>query len=56
MKHHLHEKNQEIEWINEDDILNNNFAKIIIAEPPEKQYRLICDMSLAGLHQAPQLL
>ena len=38
--------NQEIEWINEDDILNNNFAKIIIAEPPEKQYKLICDMSL----------
>ena len=37
---------QYIEWIDDEEIVNNKFYKIIIAEPPEKQYKLICDMSL----------
>ncbi len=35
-----------IEWIYDEEIVNYNFLKIIIAEPPEKQYRLICDKEL----------
>ena len=37
---------KDIEWIEDEDIVNNKFFKIIIAEPPEKQYKLICEMSL----------
>ena len=37
---------KEIEWIDDQDIVNNRFLKIIIAEPPEKQYDLICNKSL----------
>ncbi len=35
-----------IRWIDDKDIIYNKFLKIIIAEPPKKQYKLICDMSL----------
>ena len=37
---------QDIEWIDDEEIINNRFFKIIIAEPPDKQYKLICEMSL----------
>tara|TARA_Y100001968_G_C19366475_1_gene722789 strand:- start:229 stop:1146 length:918 start_codon:yes stop_codon:yes gene_type:complete len=35
-----------IKWLNDNEIINNKFSKIIIAEPPEKQFKLICDISL----------
>ena len=38
--------NQYIEYIDDKDIVNYKFLKIIIAEPPNKQYRLICDKEL----------
>ncbi len=38
--------NQQIKWINDEEIVNHKFNKIIIAEPPEKQYKLIYEMSL----------
>ena len=38
--------NKEINWINENDINNYKFSKIIIAEPPNKQYHLICKLDL----------
>tara|TARA_B100000579_G_C22743802_1_gene810438 strand:+ start:105 stop:1013 length:909 start_codon:yes stop_codon:yes gene_type:complete len=37
---------QYVKWIDDEEIINNKFLKIIIALPPEKQYSLICDMSL----------
>ena len=37
---------QYIKWIDDEDIINNKFLKIIIAEPPLKQYSLISDMAL----------
>tara|TARA_B100000700_G_scaffold193927_1_gene213604 strand:- start:1294 stop:2202 length:909 start_codon:yes stop_codon:yes gene_type:complete len=38
--------NKDIKWINENEIQENNFSKIIIAEPPQKQFKLIKDRSL----------
>ncbi len=35
-----------IKWIDDEDIINNKFLRIIIAEPPNKQYFLICEMAL----------
>ena len=38
--------NLDIKWVNENNIINNKFYKIIIAEPPEKQFKYICEQSL----------
>ena len=40
------EASQYIEYIDDEEIVNYRFLKIIIAEPPEKQYSLICDKGL----------
>ena len=38
--------NRCVRWINDEEIINNKFHRIIISEPPQKQYNLIYYMSL----------
>ena len=38
--------NLEIKWVDKNDIIKNKFHKIIIAEPPEIQFKYICEESL----------
>ena len=38
--------NQDIKWIEDGEILNHKFAKIIIVEPPKKQFELVCEKSI----------
>ncbi len=46
-KKHLNEDLiQYIEYIDDEEIVNYKFLKIIFAEPPDKQYSLICDKGL----------